>query len=110
MTSATGRRSFPLRVVRCRGCGSLVGQAFGERSPSVYCLDPVCPLVPPTNSFEERDGIILLLRRTEGLTKEQLGALVGLSRQRITQILEVGTYVPVPPPRGAGSRPRAAFR
>lgn len=88
----------------------MVGQAYGERSPSVYCLDPVCPLVPPTNSSEERDGLILLLRRTHGFTKEQLGSLVGLSRQRITQILEAGTYESDPPPRSDVPRPRAVAR
>lgn len=97
MTTITTRRANGmLNPVHCRSCRALVGQHWGERPPSIYCSDPICPVVPPTNEFEERDGILILLKQTGKFTKDQLAELVGLSRQRIAQILTTGAGDAVP--------------
>lgn len=97
MTSVTTRRANgTLYPAYCRGCRSLVGYHFGARSPSLFCPDPICPLVPPTNAYEERDGLLIVLRQTGCYSKERLSAMVGLSRQRISQILSQGYGESVP--------------
>lgn len=88
MTTLTGGRSNDVILpVYCRGCRALIGYNRTDRQPSIYCTDPVCPHVPPVSATEERDGLIILLKQTGAYSKERLGTLVNLSRQRITQIL-----------------------
>lgn len=108
MTTVTSRRANgALNPTYCRSCHALVGYHYGERSPSIFCPDPICPVVPPTNSFAERDGLIVVLKQTGWFSKERLGALVGLSRQRITQILAEGSAAPTPLPQNSVALPRA---
>ena len=70
--------------VRCRGCGRRLGVAREPRY-RVYC-DAFCATDPPANDNEARDAVIELLEQ-RGWTHERIATRLGLSRQRVAQIL-----------------------
>ena len=75
-----------LEEVRCRGCLGVLGVAL--RNHVVY-HDLICASEPfPANVLNARDALIENLVLSGDFSKADMAALVGVSRQRIEQILK----------------------
>lgn len=88
-TITTTRTTSVLMPVYCRSCRAHLGYRYGSRKHGLFCTDPICPAVPPTreNADEERNGILLALAQTREFTRGQLATMLGVSRQRVTQLI-----------------------
>lgn len=76
-----------MRELRCKGCRRLVGFTSRTQPVPVQCTDPFCALTPPASANEERDSFIQHLHDVSGETPEQIGQLVGLTRQGVARVL-----------------------
>lgn len=76
-----------MRELRCGGCGRLLGYTQRTQAVPAQCTDPFCAVTPPTTPNEERDSLLEYCFVAEKQTPAALGEALGLTRQRVTQIL-----------------------
>lgn len=74
-----------LRPVHCQGCGRLLGVSSQSRSPTMFCTDWYCPLVPAAQPTDDRDGLIAI-QLARGENARKVAQIFGLSHQRVYQI------------------------
>lgn len=88
MTAKTDRRWSQTEVlhdIRCVSCGSLIGRARTTKSRAMFCMDPMCPHVPPANALDTRDSAISTLAAM-GWPTTHLSESFTISYQRVLQV------------------------
>lgn len=76
------------RELRCNSCGRLIGHVRPTRAVVAYCLDPVCPYLPPLGSNDTRDSAMFAMT-CAGWAKQHVADAFGVSRQRIVQVVGI---------------------
>jgi CRP-like cAMP-binding protein len=73
--------------VVCASCGARLGRTNATRLPRIICHREECATVSTRRPNEGRDSVILAMVREQKLTAVQVAEKVGISRQRVYQIL-----------------------